>query len=42
MTWMCVLSLPEGINDLVAMAENIWEWVEDQHTNSSLTTGESW
>ena len=34
--------LPEGINGLVAMGGNVWEWVDDQKNNESLTAGASW
>ena len=37
-----VLKLPEGINGLVAMGGNVWEWTEDRKDNSALTAGSSW
>ena len=37
-----VTKLPEGINGLVAMGGNVWEWVDDQEKNNSLTAGASW
>ena len=37
-----VTTLPEGINGLVAMGGNVWEWVDDQEKNNSLTAGASW
>ena len=37
-----VTILPEGVNGLVAMGGNVWEWVEDQEKNNSLTAGASW
>ena len=37
-----VTTLPEGINGLVAMGGNVWEWVDDQEKNNSLTAGSSW
>ena len=37
-----VTKLPEGINGLVAMGGNVWEWVDDQKNNESLTAGASW
>jgi sulfatase modifying factor 1 len=37
-----VTSLPDGINDLVAMGGNVWEWIDDQKNNESLTAGASW
>jgi sulfatase modifying factor 1 len=38
----CVTKLPEGINGLVAMGGNVWEWIDDQKNDSSLTAGASW
>ena len=37
-----VTSLPEGINGLVAMGGNVWEWIDDQKGSESLTAGASW
>ena len=37
-----VTSLPEGINGLVAMGGNVWEWIDDQQKENSLTAGASW
>ena len=37
-----VTLLPEGINGLVAMGGNVWEWVDDQKGKNSLTAGGSW
>ena len=37
-----VTKLPEGINGLVAMGGNVWEWVDDQKNKESLTAGSSW
>lgn len=37
-----VTKLPEGINGLVAMGGNVWEWIDDQQNDNSLTTGASW
>jgi sulfatase modifying factor 1 len=37
-----VTSLPEGVNSLVTMGGNVWEWVQDQRGNDSLTAGGSW
>ena len=37
-----VLKLPEGINGLVAMGGNVWEWTKDRKDNSALTAGSSW
>jgi len=37
-----VTILPEGVNGLVAMGGNVWEWVDDQEKNNSLTAGASW
>ena len=37
-----VTKLPEGINGLVAMGGNVWEWIDDQSNNESLTAGASW
>ena len=37
-----VISLPEGINGLVAMGGNVWEWIDDQEKGNSLTAGASW
>ena len=37
-----VTKLPEGINGLVAMGGNVWEWIDDQNNNESLTAGASW
>lgn len=37
-----VTTLPEGINGLVAMGGNVWEWVADNKGNKSLTAGASW
>jgi len=37
-----VTTLPEGINKLVAMGGNVWEWVDDTKGNESLTAGASW
>ena len=36
-----VTILPEGVNGLVAMGGNVWEWVDDQEKNNSLTAGAS-
>jgi formylglycine-generating enzyme required for sulfatase activity len=37
-----VTVLPEGINGLVAMGGNVWEWMDDKESNNSLTAGGSW
>ena len=37
-----VTKLPEGINGLVAMGGNVWEWIDDKKNNESLTAGASW
>ena len=37
-----VTSLPEGINGLVAMGGNVWEWIDDTRKDNSLTVGASW
>lgn len=37
-----VTTLPNGINNLIAMGGNVWEWVDDQRGESSLTAGASW
>ena len=37
-----VTKLPEGINGLVAMGGNVWEWIDDQKNDNSLTAGASW
>ena len=37
-----VTSLPEGINGLVAMGGNVWEWIDDIRKDNSLTAGASW
>ena len=37
-----VTSLPAGINGLVAMGGNVWEWVDDKKNGQSLTAGASW
>ena len=37
-----VTSLPEGINGLVAMGGNVWEWIDDNKKDNSLTAGASW
>jgi len=37
-----VLKLSEGINGLVAMGGNVWEWNKDKKDNSALTAGSSW
>jgi formylglycine-generating enzyme len=37
-----VTSLPEGINGLVAMGGNVWEWIDDTRKDNSLTAGASW
>ena len=37
-----VTALPEGINSLVAMGGNVWEWMDDKENNNSLTAGGSW
>ena len=37
-----VTSLPDGINGFVAMGGNVWEWIDDQKGNESLTAGASW
>lgn len=37
-----VTSLPDGINGLVAMGGNVWEWISDQKDKESLTAGASW
>ena len=39
---MDVTKLPEGINGLVAMGGNVWEWISDKKGEDSLTTGASW
>ena len=37
-----VTLLPEGINGLVAMGGNVWEWIDDIRKDNSLTAGASW
>ena len=37
-----VTKLPEGINGLVAMGGNVWEWIHDSKGGDSLTAGASW
>ena len=37
-----VTKLPEGINGLVAMGGNVWEWISDSKKTDSLTAGASW
>ncbi len=37
-----VTKLPEGINGLVAMGGNVWEWNSDKNGGESLTAGASW
>lgn len=37
-----VTKLPEGINGLVAMGGNVWEWIDEDQNNNSLTAGASW
>ena len=37
-----VTLLPTGINGLVAMGGNVWEWINDQKNKESLTAGASW
>lgn len=37
-----VTQLPEGINGLVAMGGNVWEWISDSKKSESLTAGASW
>jgi len=37
-----VTELPEGINGLVAMGGNVWEWIDDTNGSDSLTAGASW
>ncbi len=37
-----VTTLPDGINGLVAMGGNVWEWISDTKGKSSLTAGASW
>jgi len=37
-----VTTLPEGINELVAMGGNVWEWVANTKEDKSLTAGASW
>jgi len=37
-----VTVLPEGINGLVAMGGNVWEWMDDKENNNTLTAGGSW
>ena len=34
--------LPEGINGLVGMGGNVWEWISDNRGGDSLTAGASW
>ena len=34
--------MPTGINGLVAMGGNVWEWINDQKNKESLTAGASW
>ena len=34
--------MPAGINGLVAMGGNVWEWVDDKKNGKSLTAGASW
>jgi formylglycine-generating enzyme required for sulfatase activity len=37
-----VTTLPEGINGLVAMGGNVWEWIANSKGDESLTAGASW
>ena len=37
-----VTTLPLGINGLVAMGGNVWEWIDDKRGSDSLTAGASW
>ena len=37
-----VTLLPQGINGLVAMGGNVWEWIDDKKGSDSLTAGASW
>ena len=37
-----VSKLKPGINGLVAMGGNVWEWIDDIKGNNSLTAGGSW
>jgi hypothetical protein len=37
-----VTTLPEGINELMAMRDNVWKWVADTKGDESLTAGGSW
>ena len=37
-----VTSLPDGINNIVAMGGNAWEWISDTKGDESLTAGASW
>ena len=37
-----VTKLKPGLNDLVAMGGNVWEWIDDINGDSSLTAGGSW
>ena len=37
-----VTTLSDGINGLVAMGGNVWEWIDDQSGSDSLTAGGSW
>ena len=37
-----VTKLPEGINGLVGMGGNVWEWLSDSRDSHSLTAGASW
>ena len=39
---MNVTKLPEGINELVAMGGNVWEWISNNKRDNSLTAGGSW
>ena len=39
---MDVTKLPEGINGLVAMGGNVWEWIANSKEEKSLTAGASW
>ena len=37
-----VTTLSDGINGLVAMGGNVWEWIDDKSGSDSLTAGGSW
>jgi len=37
-----VTKLPEGINGMVGMGGNVWEWISDNRGGDSLTVGASW